>query len=167
MAQVYISIGSNIERETQIVLAVQSLRDEFGAVDVSSVYECEPVGFSGENFYNLVAKVHTNKSPQYIGELLKTLEKQHGRVDFSKKFSPRKMDLDILLYDDLVMEQPVQLPRDEIPLNAYVLQPLAELAPDEVHPTLGQTYQQIWQQYDKTKQQVQRIDFTWPIALSH
>ncbi|NMP15153.1 2-amino-4-hydroxy-6-hydroxymethyldihydropteridine diphosphokinase [Thalassotalea sp. Y01] len=162
MAQVYISIGSNIDRENQIILAARALYSEFDNVVLSSVYECEPVGFSGENFYNLVAKVETSKSPEYIGALLKSLEKQHGRVDFSKKFSPRKMDLDILLYDDLVMDEPVQLPRDEIPLNAYVLQPLAELAPDEIHPVLQKSYQQIWQEYDKSLQYLTRVEFTWP-----
>ncbi|WP_371186506.1 2-amino-4-hydroxy-6-hydroxymethyldihydropteridine diphosphokinase [Thalassotalea maritima] len=162
MAKVFISIGSNIDRENQITLAVRALQQEFGTVELSSVYECEPVGFTGENFYNLVAKVETKQSPEYIGALLKSLEKQHGRVDFSKKYSARKMDLDILTYDDLVMEQPVQIPRDEIPKNAYVLQPLAEIAPDDVHPVLELTYQQLWQQYDKSKQAVQRIEFSWP-----
>lgn len=162
MAEVYISIGSNIDREVQIVVAVNALKLEFGHVELSSVYECEPVGFSGDNFYNLVAKVDTNKSPAYIGDLLKQLEKQQGRVDFSKKFSARKMDLDILLYDDLIMDNPVQIPRDEIPKNAYVLEPLAELAPNTIHPLLKITYQKMWQNFDKSRQYLQKTPFTWP-----
>ena len=121
MATVYISIGSNIDRTKQIISGVQSLQAEYGDVQLSSVYECEPVGFIGENFYNLVAKVNTVKTPEQVGEHLKELEKLHGRVDFSKKFSARKMDLDILLYDDLVLQTPVQIPRDEIPENALVV----------------------------------------------
>ncbi|WP_371376850.1 2-amino-4-hydroxy-6-hydroxymethyldihydropteridine diphosphokinase [Thalassotalea aquiviva] len=161
MAQVYISIGSNIDREKQIIAGVKALKQAFGNIELSSVYECEPVGFVGDNFFNLVARTETTKSPGEVGQILKQLEYDHGRVDFSKKFSPRKMDLDILLYDDLVMDEPVQIPRDEIPENAYVLQPLAELAPDLVHPTLGQSYQQLWQDYNK-EQQLRKVPFIWP-----
>lgn len=162
MASVYISIGSNIDREQQIISGVDALKAAFGQIHLSSVYECEPVGFCGDNFYNLVAKVETNKTPGFIGELLKQLEKQQGRVDFSKKFSARKMDLDILLYDDLVMDKPVQIPRDEIPENAYVLQPLAEIAGELIHPTLHQTYNTLWKNYDKNKQMLRKVPFTWP-----
>ena len=165
MAKVYLSIGSNIEREVQIVLAVSALQAEFGMVELSSVYECEPVGFTGHNFYNLVAKIETNQSPKAIADLLKQLEKQHGRSDFTKKFSPRKMDLDILLYDDIILDVP-QIPRDEIPVNAYVLKPLAELAPTSLHPELRITYQQMWYDYDKSKQNVSKIDFKWPEHIS-
>lgn len=163
MAKVYISIGSNIDKETQIIAGVKSLIDEFGQVLLSSVYECDPVGFVGDSFYNLVAEVHTEQSPGYVGALLKKLEKTHGRVDFSKKFSARKMDLDILLYDDLIIDEPVQIPRDEIPHNAYVLQPLAEIAGDLIHPTLMKSYGQLWQAYNKQKQQLRKVPFTWPM----
>ncbi|WNC73112.1 2-amino-4-hydroxy-6-hydroxymethyldihydropteridine diphosphokinase [Thalassotalea psychrophila] len=162
MAVVYISIGSNIDRDAQIVIAVNSLKAEFDQVELSSVYECAPVGFIGDNFYNLVAKVETDNSPADIGELLKQLEKQQGRVDFSKKFSARKMDLDILLYDDLIMDSPVQIPRDEIPKNAYVLEPLAELAPNITHPVLKITYQEMWKSFNKSLQFLKKVPFKWP-----
>lgn len=162
MASVFISIGSNIEREQQIIAGVQALKAEFGQIWLSSVYECEPVGFSGDNFFNLVARVETEQSPGFIGELLKQLEKQQGRIDFSKKFSARKMDLDILLYDNLILDKPVQIPRDEIPENAYVLQPLAEIAGELIHPTLHKTYNQLWADYDKNKQMLRKVPFIWP-----
>lgn len=162
MATVYISIGSNIDRAKQIMSGVQALQAEYGDVQLSSVYECEPVGFKGDNFYNLVAKVNTNNTPGQVGEHLKELEKIHGRVDFSKKISARKIDLDILLYDDLVLQTPVQIPRDEIPENAYVLQPLAEIAGDLIHPLLKQSYSLMWQKYNKSKQQLKKVPFTWP-----
>ncbi len=163
MAVVYISMGSNIDRTRQIIAGVDALRKHFGTLQLSSVYECEPVGFVGDNFYNLVIKVETDKTPGDVGNLLKHLEQQQGRIDFSKKFSPRMMDLDILLYDDLIMEDPVQIPRDEIPHNAYVLQPLAEIAGELIHPQLQKSYQQLWQDYDKHKQQLRKVPFTWPM----
>ncbi|OUS32010.1 2-amino-4-hydroxy-6-hydroxymethyldihydropteridine diphosphokinase [Thalassotalea sp. 42_200_T64] len=162
MAKVYISIGSNIDRDQQIIAGIAALKAEFGKVQLSSVYECEPVGFIGENFYNLVAMVETEQSPSYIGEVLKQLEKQQGRIDFSKKFSARKLDLDILLYDDLIINTPVQIPRDEIPKNAYVLQPLAEIAGDLMHPQLQLSYRELWHNYNKNKQQLKKISFSWP-----
>ncbi len=162
MAKVYISIGSNIDRERQIIAGVDSLKAKFGEIELSSVYECEPVGFVGDYFYNLVAMVNTNATPAEIGQFLKDVEKDLGRVDFTKKFSARKMDLDILLYDDLVIDYPVQLPRDEIPKNAYVLQPLAEIAGELLHPILKQSYAALWQQYNKSTQILRKVPFTWP-----
>ncbi|QDP02282.1 2-amino-4-hydroxy-6-hydroxymethyldihydropteridine diphosphokinase [Thalassotalea sp. PS06] len=162
MARVFISIGSNIDREAQIIAGVRALRELYGDVLLSSVYECEPVGFVGDHFFNLVAEVQTDVSPGQVGQDLKLLEKEQGRIDFSKKFSARKMDLDILLYDDQVMETPVQIPRDEIPENAYVLWPLSELAPNLVHPVLKKTYQQLWNEYDKNKQIIRKVPFNWP-----
>ncbi|WP_394176874.1 2-amino-4-hydroxy-6-hydroxymethyldihydropteridine diphosphokinase [Thalassotalea litorea] len=162
MARVFISIGSNIDRDVQIIAGVQALQAHYGEVTLSSVYECEPVGFTGDHFYNLVAEVETDVSPGQVGQDLKNLEKGAGRIDFSKKFSARKLDLDILLYDDQVLDSPVQIPRDEIPENAYVLWPLAELAPNLVHPVLNKSYQQLWQEYDKTKQIIRKVPFTWP-----
>lgn len=164
MAQVYISIGSNIDKEQQIIASVQALHAEFSKVELSSVYECEPVGFKGDNFYNLVAVVTTDKSPAQVGEFLKALEKAHGRIDFSKKFSARKMDLDILLYDDLVLNTPVQVPRNEITENAYVLLPLAELAGQLMHPVLLLSYSELWQNFNKSKQLINKIPFIWPEA---
>lgn len=163
MAIVYISMGSNIDKTRQIIKGVNALKTHFSNIELSSVYECEPVGFCGDNFYNLVAKVETPMSPEQVGNLLKKLEQEQGRVDFTKKFSPRKMDLDILLYDDLVMQTPVQIPRNEIPKNAYVLQPLAEIAGDLIHPVIKYSYQQLWQQYDKQKQQLRKVPFIWPV----
>lgn len=162
MARVFISIGSNIDREAQIIAGVRALRELYGDVLLSSVYECEPVGFVGDHFFNLVAEVQTDVSPRQVGQDLKLLEKEQGRIDFSKKFSARKMDLDILLYDDQVLETPVQIPRDEIPENAYVLWPLSELAPNLVHPVLKKTYQQLWNEYDKNKQIIRKVPFNWP-----
>ena len=78
-----------------------------------------------------------------------------------KKFCSRTLDLDLLTYDDVVIDTPVRLPREEILYNAFVLWPLAELVPEGIHPTTGKSYAQLWRAFDKQKQRLQPINFTW------
>lgn len=158
---ILISIGSNIERERYTRQSVTALEDNFDNVSVSSVYESEAVGFDGSPFYNLVARAETNMSVDDVCNVLKSIEKDNGRVHQAKKFCARTLDLDLLTYDDLVLDTPVVLPRDEICYNAFVLWPLAELVPEDVHPLTEQTYAQMWQAFDNNKQQLWPIDFTW------
>jgi len=163
MAQhvILISIGSNIERERYTRQSVVALKQHFSNVTVSSVYESEAVGFNGNPFYNLVARAETDMSVDDVCNILKTIEKENGRVHSAKKFCARTLDLDLLTFDDLVINEPVVLPRDEITFNAFVLWPLAELVPNDIHPVTKQSYAQMWQGFDKQKQQLWPIDFTW------
>lgn len=163
MAQhvILISIGSNIERERYTLQSVVALKQHFSNVTVSSVYESEAVGFNGNPFYNLVARAETDMSVDDVCNILKTIEKENGRVHSAKKFCARTLDLDLLTFDDLVINEPVVLPRDEITFNAFVLWPLAELVPNDIHPVTKQSYAQMWQAFDKQKQQLWPIDFTW------
>lgn len=158
MAEIYISIGSNVERDYHLRRAHDALCQHFRALQLSSVYESEAVGFAGEPFYNLVAKAHTDQDIASVIATLKAIEAVNGRAEGAEKYAPRTLDLDLLLYDNVVCEHPVRLPREEIPLNAFVLWPLAEIAPEGVHPLLQQSYQQLWQAYDK-KQQLAPIPF--------
>lgn len=152
MAAIYISIGSNIEKDKYIRQGVAQLRDHFGLLVISSVFESEAVGFDGSNFYNLVCCAQTSLDIASVTGLLRQIEVANGRDRSAKKFSSRTLDLDLLLYDDLVVDVPVQLPRDEIDKNAFVLWPLAQIAPDLIHPILKISYQNLWQDFDKTKQ---------------
>jgi len=163
MAQhvILISIGSNIERERYTRQSVVALKQHFSNVTVSSVYESEAVGFNGNPFYNLVARAETDMSVDDVCNILKTIEKDNGRVHSAKKFCARTLDLDLLTFDDLVINEPVVLPRDEITFNAFVLWPLAELVPNDLHPVTKQSYAYMWQEFDKQKQQLWPIDFTW------
>ncbi|GMG85740.1 2-amino-4-hydroxy-6-hydroxymethyldihydropteridine diphosphokinase [Biformimicrobium ophioploci] len=162
MAQVYLSLGSNIEREQHICAALDALAQAFGALQVSSVYESEAVGFEGENFYNLVVGIHTGLSVTELSAVLKQIEDDNGRCRNGPKFSARTLDIDILTYDDLVGEHGgVQLPRDEITRNAFVLWPLAEIAPDARHPQTGERYASLWDAYDKSKQKLWAVEFSW------
>ena len=161
MAKIYISIGSNIEPARYLREAIAELSQLLGALELSSVYESEAVGFTGDNFLNMVVGASSELD---IGELVqqfKAIERRHGRAANAQKFAPRTLDLDLLLYDDVVCELPVVLPRAEIVINAFVLWPLAELAPALVHPTTASSYQTLWQKYDKAQQRLWTIDFDW------
>lgn len=160
-ATVYISIGSNIERERHILAALNALAERYGQLDVSSVYESEAVGFDGENFYNLVVGIRTEESIATLSRFLKALESENGRRRNVPKFSARTLDLDILTYDDRVgLIDGVELPRSEILTNAFVLKPLAEIAPDVDHPERGESYHALWEAYDRG-QKLWAVPFHW------
>jgi 2-amino-4-hydroxy-6-hydroxymethyldihydropteridine diphosphokinase len=153
MARVYVSIGSNIERITNIRAAVRTLRERFGVLTLSRVYENRPIGFDGENFYNLVAAFDTDEKPEVVTAMLHDIEQQRGRRRGPSRFTSRTIDLDLLLYDDLVCEQEaLRLPRREIDEYACVLRPLAEIAPEMRHPRNGETFSVLWARFDKAAQ---------------
>ena len=162
MTRVYVSIGSNIDQEYHVAASLDALSRHFGELRLSSVYESEAVGFGGANFYNMVAGFHTGLSVGELAQVLRTIESDNGRRREGPKFSSRTLDIDILTYDDVVGEvDGVELPREEILKNAFVLLPMAELAPDEVHPVTGMTYRALWDNYDKSRQKLWKIDFRW------
>lgn len=166
MARVFVSIGSNIEREKHIRQAIALLRDVYGSsLIASSVYESDPVGFSGARFYNLVVRFDACDAPHSIARTLRAIEKRCGRVRNRSRFSARTLDLDLLLYDELVIrDDGLCLPRDEILDQAFVLKPLAELAGSIKHPVLGKTYQELWTMCfaEETKQKIWTVDFKLP-----
>ena len=160
MARIYISIGSNIEAEKNIRLAIHALQDHYGKLILSSVYESEAVGFEGDNFLNLVAGVNTDEDVHTVAATLRKIEDDNGRDRNGPRFSPRTVDLDLLLYDDLILkEDGLELPRDEITKNAFVLLPLEEIAPQLIHPVSGNTMCDHWMSFDKESQKLWAIDF--------
>ncbi|GGF69009.1 2-amino-4-hydroxy-6-hydroxymethyldihydropteridine diphosphokinase [Alteromonas lipolytica] len=161
MSQVFIGVGSNIDREFHTREAYRLLHQQFNNVVVSSVYECPAVGFEGPGFYNWVARVDTTLSLSAIHQLFKQLEAEYGRKDWHKQNCSRTMDLDLLCFDQCICESPVALPRPEILKRAFVLRPLAEIAPDVCHPVAGKTFLQLWQAFDQSKQLTTPIDFNW------
>lgn len=156
MAEIFIGIGSSINRSENIRSGIASLKAEFGELLLSPLYESEAIGFSGINFYNLVAKLHTDQNIVELIQKLKGIERQHGRPEKSSKFTPRTLDLDLLLYDQQI-DPDIDLPRAEILKNAFVLKPLSELAPTLRHPILGETYQALWSHYPQEKQKLWKI----------
>lgn len=161
MATVYVSIGSNINKEKNIKNCLQELALSFSDLLLSPIYESESVGFDGDNFFNLVASFSTDLTVGELNLRLKAIEDNHGRERSGPKFSGRTLDIDILTYDNLVGNiDGVQLPRDEITKNAFVLLPMADIAGNELHPELQVSYSRLWFFYDKDKQKL------WQVALA-
>ncbi|UCC56435.1 MAG: 2-amino-4-hydroxy-6-hydroxymethyldihydropteridine diphosphokinase [Gammaproteobacteria bacterium] len=162
MAQVYVSIGSNIERRQHIESALRMLAERFGPLVQSSIYECAAVGFESAPFYNLVVGFETNLSPGDVREHLRVIEDCNGR-DRSADLGARTLDLDILLYDDLVADQEeMVLPRPDIARYAFVLGPLAEIAGSLRHPVTGKRLDEMWSEFGDESQALKRVDWKPP-----
>jgi 2-amino-4-hydroxy-6-hydroxymethyldihydropteridine diphosphokinase len=147
----YISIGSNIDKEIHIPVSLIVLAQHFGALTVSSVYESEAVGFSGAVFHNLIVGFDSELDVNSVAKQLRQIELDNGRTSESQKFSSRTLDLDLILYGDLIINDGrLQIPRDEIERYAFVLEPLAEIAPTATHPVSGISYEKLWQKFDKS-----------------
>lgn len=159
MARAYISIGSNIEPLRYIRSSIHSLREYYDKLILSSVYETEAVGFEGDNFYNLVVGFDTKMEVHKIVETLKQIEDDNNRQRTSERFSARTLDLDLLLYDDLILkDEIVEIPRDEILKYAFVILPLAEIAPQSLHPITKQSYSDLAQAFDTNGQAIWRVN---------
>jgi 2-amino-4-hydroxy-6-hydroxymethyldihydropteridine diphosphokinase len=164
MARVFVSIGSNIDREQNIDVALQEMTAAWGELQLSSVYESDAVGFDSAPFYNLVVGFRADESPRVIQDRLHAIEDSNGRLR-TAELSARTLDLDLLLYDDLVMSDgKLVLPRTDIDRYAFVLAPLAEIAGNEHHPVSGVSYAELWAAFDASQQQLTRID--WPAAAN-
>ncbi|HEY7773354.1 MAG TPA: 2-amino-4-hydroxy-6-hydroxymethyldihydropteridine diphosphokinase [Marinagarivorans sp.] len=160
MAVVFLGLGSNQNAKTVLTSALAALRASFGELVLSPVYESESVGFTGDNFLNMVVQIHTELSVGKLLEALRAIEDDHGRDRTQPKFSGRTLDIDILTYDALVgCIDGVVLPRDEVLKNAFVLRPLADTWPSALHPELQRSYRALWAEYDQTSQKL------WPASL--
>ncbi len=166
MTRVFLGIGSNIERERFIAAGLDALHRLFGELTLSSVYDSDAIGFEGQPFLNLVAAINTELSVAELSAILRCIEIEHGRPANATRFSARHLDIDILTFDNEVgVLQGVQLPRDEILDNAFVLCPLAELSPDTLHPVMNRSYLSLWQAYDRSSQALSKVDFMWGGAV--
>lgn len=155
----YVGAGSNIAPEANLRRALASLRGHYGALRVSPVYRTPAVGFAGDDFLNLVIAFDTDEPPLAVVAELERLHAQAGRERGPDAFRSRTLDLDLLLYGDAVMpEPPVKVPREDIHKYAFVLGPLADLAPDLVHPVRGVTIAALWAAFDRKGQPLTRVD---------
>ncbi|WP_114241598.1 2-amino-4-hydroxy-6-hydroxymethyldihydropteridine diphosphokinase [Dyella sp. C9] len=145
MARVYLSLGSNLEPHRYLRAALDELAVRFGELSVSPAYRSKSVGFDGADFINLAVGLDTELSPEALNDWLHALEDRHGRRRDVPRFSDRTLDVDIVLYGDLVRQGDghLDIPRKEL-RHAFVLKPIADIAPALVHPLSGRTMGELW-----------------------
>ena len=167
MTAVYVSIGSNINRENSIRFAVHALESQFGCLTLSSVYETAAVGFVGDPFFNMAVGFNTELTVKQVLAILHIIEACSRRKQRQKKFEPRALDIDLLLFGSHISAEPcVNIPRDELTHYAFMLEPLAEIAGDVSHPKLSARITDLWSAFDKHAIQQTRIKFDFMLHTS-
>lgn len=158
MPAVYVAAGSNVEPQRHLAQAVAELAREFPGARFSSWYRNRAVGFSGDDFINLVAGFDSQLPVRAVLERLHAIESRGGRARDASRWAPRTLDLDVLLYGGLVCEEPgLSLPRPDLLRRAYMLGPLAELAPEVVHPTVRLPIGELWRRFDREAHPLERL----------
>jgi len=145
MTRAYLSLGSNLEPQAHLRAALVELRQRFGEIVVSPAYRFAAVGFAGPDFLNLAVGIETDLDASSLNDWLHALEDRQGRRRDVPRFSSRTLDIDIVLFGDQVIDGPgnLQVPRKELQ-ESFVLQPLADIAPAAMHPTLKRTIAELW-----------------------
>ncbi|MEA3335908.1 MAG: GTP cyclohydrolase MptA [Chloroflexota bacterium] len=144
MHSLLLGLGSNLgDRQNNLAQAVQMLRSQIDIEAISSCYETKPVGYTKQpDFINIVVQGVTELSPEKLLQFIKQVEQRMGRLS-SFRYGPRLIDIDILLYDDLILDTPaLTIPHPKMNERAFVLVPLSEIAPDVLHPATGLTASQ-------------------------
>lgn len=158
MPAVYLAAGSNVAPERNLERALAQLEREFPGVRFSPWYRNRAVGFAGEDFINLVAGFDTTLPVHAVLARLHAIEGRCGRPREAPRWAPRTLDLDVLLYGDLVCEEAgLKLPRPDLLKRAYMLGPLAALVPEVVHPTARATIGELWQRFDQATHPLEQV----------
>lgn len=149
MGKAYLSLGSNLDAATNLRSAIAALRGRFGDVVLSPVYRTRAVGFDGADFLNAAAVIDSDLDPVALNDWLHALEDAHGRDRRGPRFGDRTLDIDIVLFDDLILEGRgnLRLPRPEL-RHAFVLKPLVDIAPGVVVPGDGRALAAVWAAHD-------------------
>ncbi|NOH80246.1 2-amino-4-hydroxy-6-hydroxymethyldihydropteridine diphosphokinase [Vibrio sp. RE86] len=146
MITTYVGVGSNIDRQKHIEAAITELRLLDPDLRISTIYECEAIGFESYSFYNLVVEMKTSLTLTEFSRQLRNIELKWGRAINAGKLEPRTVDLDVILFGEVVSTEKPELPRSDIFKYAFVLQPLLELCPERVVPNDGRTIFQLSEQ---------------------
>lgn len=148
MARVFLGLGSNVDPEAHLRMGLAELRERFGELCVSDVYRSKPLGFAGDDFLNLVVGLDSERSPQAISEELEIIHRLAGRQRGGGPFVSRTLDIDLLLFDDLVDTENLNIPRPDVLNYSFVLRPLSEIAPDHPHPVTGRRLSSHWAEFE-------------------
>lgn len=150
--EAYLSLGSNEDPKHYMKLAIEALKEKFGELILSPIYLTPAVGFEGQDFLNAAALIKTDMDVVALDAWLHELEDLHGRRRDVPRYSSRTLDIDIIFFDDLVMSGPGNLciPRPELK-HAFVLKPLADIAPDFRDPVSGKTLARCWAEHPNFK----------------
>lgn len=145
----WLSLGSNQSPQCHLAAALRELRERFGELVVSPVYRTRAVGFDGPDFLNLAVGLDSDLDAVELDRWLHALEDRHGRRRDGPRFSSRTLDVDLVLFGDEVREGPghLRLPRPDLVQHAFVLKPMADIAPDVRHPLQGVGLAQLWAGY--------------------
>ena len=167
MARAYLSLGSNVEPRRHLPAAIAALRERFGDIAVSPAYRSKSVGFDGADFVNLAVGLDTDLSPEALNDWLHALEDRHGRRRDQPRYASRTLDVDIVLYDDRVIDGPghLQIPRKELKY-AFVLKPLADIAPDLRHPRDGRTMAAMWAAFPHEREPLEVVSLETPADMT-
>ena len=158
MPEVFVAAGSNIRPRAHLRQAVAALAAAWPGLRVSRAWSNAAVGFVGEDFINLVVSFETEQPLAQVLERLKAVEVAGGRERGAPKWAARTLDLDLLLYGDLVGRfSGARLPRADLAERAYVLGPLAEFAPNRKHPVLGETFDALWKRFDRNAHALREV----------
>lgn len=151
MTLAYVSGGSNLDAERNLVIAARALKARHPGARFSRCYRNQAVGFEGPDFINFVVELPVAGDPALLKGELECIETQCGRGRDAPKWAPRAMDLDILLFGDLVQKVAgLQLPRPDLLRWGFMLGPLSEVAPGLIHPELRLSISELWQRFDQS-----------------
>jgi len=156
MTQVYLGIGSNIDRETNIRDGLLEIQSCYGELTLSPVYETEAFGFEGDDFYNLVVGLKIELPIHELAHDLREIEFKFGRSRNETRYSSRTLDVDLLLFGDQENDK-YHVPRSDITEFGFVLKPLSDIAPNLKHPVTGETMTQLWNKFDSSREIMRQI----------
>ncbi len=158
MPQIWLSLGSNQQRKRHLCMAMRLLIEHLGDAQISPVYESDAEGFSGPGFYNLVAGFESRETPEELIALLYRIEDNLGRTRGEQKFSSRSIDIDLLTYgNQQIRVCGKKLPRKDILDYAFVLKPLADIAPLQLHPATAKSYRRHWREFSPKPRHLKQV----------
>ena len=159
MADAYVAAGSNVRPRASLARALELIEREFPGLRASRAYANPAVGFVGDDFINLVVSFPADLPTEKLFDRLKAIERACGREPGAPKWGPRTLDLDLLLHGDRVGRVGGRnLPHADLLTRAWVLGPLAELAPTLVHPVAGERFDSLWRRFDRDAHALTPVD---------